>query len=67
MAKIPRWLISKRRLTQEEMESFCCKNESFTCGLLTRLFPDDITRRCKSCIKENLKTKPSAEGSSNSR
>jgi len=56
MAKIPKWLIDKKELSKEDISQFICKNGSFTCGLLTRLYPLDITRRCRHCRKENLKT-----------
>ena len=55
MSIIPKWLINKKELSKEEIKQFECKNGSFTCGLLTRLFPYDKTRRCKRCIKEALK------------
>ena len=56
MAKIPKWLINTKELRKDDMDKFCCRNGSFTCGLLTRLYPLDKTRRCKSCGKENLNT-----------
>lgn len=56
MAKIPKWLINKKKLTEEEMNKMACRNGSFTCGLLTNLYPLDVTRRCNLCRKENLKT-----------
>lgn len=57
MAKIPKWLINTKDLRKDEMDKFCCRNGSFTCGLLTKLYPLDLTRRCNSCIKENLNTR----------
>ena len=46
--------IDKKKLTQEDMDKLMCKNGSFTCGILTKLYPIDITRRCRHCRKENL-------------
>ena len=61
MAKIPKWLIDKKELKKEDMDKFCCRHGSFTCGLLTKLYPIDITKRCRLCRKENLKPQGSGK------